>query len=105
VRKFDIFISFFIKIQSLKCNNMLTIRVLGSGCPTCNELERMCINILAEENIDADFRKINDLKEIAEYGVLQTPALIINGKVYLKGKLPVKSTLVHWIKQNVAEQV
>jgi len=84
---------------------MLTIRVLGSGCPTCNELEKMCINVLVEENIDADFRKNTDLKEIAEYGVMQTPALIINGKVYLKGKLPVKSTLVYWIKQNIPEQV
>jgi small redox-active disulfide protein 2 len=84
---------------------MLTIRVLGSGCPTCNELERMCINVLAEENIDADFQKVTDLKKIAEYGIMQTPALIINGKVFSQGKLPVKSTLVHWIKQNIHEQV
>jgi small redox-active disulfide protein 2 len=84
---------------------MLTIRVLGSGCPTCNELERMCINALAEENIDADFQKVTDLKKIAEYGIMQTPALIINGKVFSQGKLPVKSTLVHWIKQNIHEQV
>ena len=83
---------------------MLIIRVLGSGCPTCNELEKMCINALAEENIDADFRKITDLKNIAEYGVMQTPALIINGKVFSQGKLPTKSTLIHWIKQNVPEQ-
>jgi small redox-active disulfide protein 2 len=84
---------------------MLTIRVLGSGCPTCNELEKMCINTLAEENIDADFQKVTDLKKFAEYGVMRTPALVINGKVYSQGKLPVKSTLVHWIKQNISEQV
>lgn len=84
---------------------MLKIRVLGSGCPTCNELEKMCINVLAEENINADFRKITDLKEIAEYGVMQTPALIINDKVFSQGKLPTKSTLIHWIKQDVPDQV
>jgi small redox-active disulfide protein 2 len=84
---------------------MLTIRVLGSGCPTCNELEKMCINVLAEENIDADFQKITELKKIAEFGVMQTPALIINGKIYLQGKLPVKSTLTNWIRQNVTEKV
>ncbi len=84
---------------------MLTIRVLGSGCPTCNELERMVINILAEENIDADYQKITDIKKFAEYGVMQTPALIINGKIISKGKLPAKTTLAHWIKQYVSEQV
>jgi small redox-active disulfide protein 2 len=84
---------------------MLTIRVLGSGCPTCNELEKMCINFLAEENIDADFRKITDMKIFAEYGIMQTPALVINDKVYCKGKLPTKTTLDHWIRQNIQEQV
>jgi small redox-active disulfide protein 2 len=82
---------------------MLTIRVFGSGCPTCNELEKMCLNFLAEENIDADIQKITDIKKIAEQGVIQTPALMINGKIYCKGKLPVKSTLAHWIRQNIQE--
>jgi small redox-active disulfide protein 2 len=84
---------------------MLTIRVLGMGCPRCNELERMTINFLAEENIDADFLKITDIKQFAEFGVMQTPALIINGKVFCKGKLPTKTTLAHWIRQNIQEQV
>ncbi len=65
----------------------------------------MCINFLAEENIDADFQKITDMKKFAEFGVMQTPALVINGKVYCKGKLPTKTTLAHWIKQNINEQV
>jgi len=46
---------------------MLTIRVPGTGCPSCNELEKMCINILAENNIDADFQKINDINKITDY--------------------------------------
>jgi small redox-active disulfide protein 2 len=79
---------------------MLTIRVLGMGCPSCNELEKMVINFLAEENIDADFQKITDMKQFASYGVMQTPALVINGKVYCKGKLPTKTTLAHWIRQS-----
>ncbi len=78
---------------------MLTIRVLGMGCPSCNELDKMVINYLAEENIDADYQKITDMKQFAAFGVIQTPALVINGKVYCKGKLPTKTTLAHWIKQ------
>lgn len=80
---------------------MITIRLLGGGCPACNELERMTINILAEENIDADFQKITDVRKFAEYGVMQTPALVINSRVYCSGKLPTKFTLTNWIKQNL----
>ncbi|MBM4158322.1 MAG: thioredoxin family protein [Ignavibacteria bacterium] len=83
---------------------MLTIRVLGTGCPSCNELEKMCINILAENNIDADFQKITDINKITEYGVLRTPALIINGKIYTSGKIPTKSALRHWIYDNINKQ-
>jgi small redox-active disulfide protein 2 len=84
---------------------MLTIKVIGPGCPRCNELEKMCMNILTEENIDADLQKITDIKMIAQLGIIQTPALIINDKVYCSGKLPVKATLLHWIKQNILQQV
>ena len=83
---------------------MLTIRVLGPGCPRCEELEKMCINYLAVENIDADLQKITDIKKIAEYGIMQTPALVINSKVYCSGKLPNKSTLAHWINENTHVQ-
>jgi len=55
---------------------MVTIRVLGAGCARCNELEKMCFNVLAEHNIDADMQKISDVKKIAEYGVVSTPALM-----------------------------
>jgi len=79
---------------------MVTIRVLGAGCPGCNELKKMCFNVLAEYDIDADMQKISDIKKIAEFGVISTPALIINGKVYCTGKIPTKLTLLHWIQEN-----
>ena len=79
---------------------MVTIRVLGLGCARCNELEKICFNVLAENNIDADIQKISDMKTIAGYGVMSTPGLVINGKVYCSGKLPTKSTLLHWIMDN-----
>lgn len=79
---------------------MLTIRVLGTGCPRCEELYKMCLNILAEKNIDADLQKITDLNSISDYGVFHTPALVINGDVMVSGKLPTKSTLTNWIRMN-----
>jgi small redox-active disulfide protein 2 len=79
---------------------MITIRVLGSGCPNCNELEKMCFNIAAECNLDADIQKITDIKKIAEMGIIHTPALVINEKVYCSGKLPTHHTLKNWILMN-----
>ncbi len=79
---------------------MITIKVLGMGCPRCNELERNCFNIAAELNFDADIQKITDMKTIAESGIIHTPALIINDKVYCQGKLPTLNTLKNWFLMN-----
>jgi small redox-active disulfide protein 2 len=81
---------------------MLTIRVYGPGCDRCRELEKMCFNVCAENDIDADIQKISDTAKIASLGIMATPALIINEKLYVSGKLPTKNTLAHWIKENIA---
>jgi small redox-active disulfide protein 2 len=78
---------------------MVEIKVLGTGCARCNELEKMCFNVAAENNIDADIKKISDLKEIMSFGIMQTPGLVINGKVKLSGKLPTASSLLHWMQE------
>ncbi len=79
---------------------MLEIKVLGTGCARCKELERMCFDVAAENNITADIQKVTDLKDIMSYGIMQTPGLVMNGKVLLSGKLPTKSTLLNWMKEN-----
>jgi small redox-active disulfide protein 2 len=84
---------------------MITIKVIGPGCERCKELERMCFNVCAENDFDADIQKISDMTEIAALGIIATPALIINDKIYVSGKLPTKHTLVNWIRQNITEQV
>lgn len=78
---------------------MVEIKVLGTGCARCNELEKMCYNVAAENNIDADIKKVTDLKEIMSYGIMQTPGLVINGKVKISGKLPTSSTLLNWMQE------
>jgi len=61
----------------------------------------MCYNALQELQIDASVEKVTDLKEIMKTGILSTPGLEINGKMISSGKLPTKSTLVHWIQDNI----
>lgn len=82
---------------------MITIKVLGTGCAKCKELERMCLNVAEENNINADIQKITDLKEIMSYGIMQTPGLIINEVVKLSGKLPTVTTLLHWMQEDKKE--
>lgn len=83
---------------------MLTIKVLGSGCTNCKNLERMCNEAISENNIEAQIEKITNYKDIMSYGIMSTPGLVINGKVVLSGKLPTKSTLVHWLMNALAEE-
>ncbi|MGE5430112.1 MAG: thioredoxin family protein [Syntrophomonadaceae bacterium] len=81
---------------------MLNIKVLGPGCANCLALEKLCREVLSENGIEAEIQKITGFKDIAGFGIMVTPGLIINGKVVLSGKLPTKSTLTHWIMNALA---
>jgi CBS domain containing-hemolysin-like protein len=61
--------------------NGLIIAVLGTGCARCSQLESDVRDLLSEMKITADLRHITDLKEIARYGVMGAPALVVNNKV------------------------
>ena len=80
---------------------MNVIKVYGSGCANCKRLEAMCAEIIQENNLDASIEKVTDLQEIMKTGILSTPGLEINGKMISSGKLPTKSTLIHWIQDNI----
>ena len=63
------------------------IAVLGSGCPKCVELENRVLAVLKELNINKPVKHITDMADIASFGVMSTPALVIDGKVVASGKL------------------
>ncbi|HSN50739.1 MAG TPA: thioredoxin family protein [Bacteroidales bacterium] len=66
----------------------MDIKVLGPGCTKCKTLEKSVLNALAELDLAADVEKIDDIQKIIAYGVMSTPALVINGKVVLRGSVP-----------------
>jgi small redox-active disulfide protein 2 len=82
---------------------MNIIKVYGSGCSNCMKLESMCNEVIREMALDAKVEKVSDLQEIMKKGIMSTPGLEINGKMVSSGKLPTKSTLVHWIMNALAE--
>jgi len=77
----------------------LEIKILGPGCIQCDSLESEFKEVMTDMNIAADIEHITDIKEIGKYGVMGTPALIINGEVKCVGSVPAKSKLVAWLKE------
>ena len=76
---------------------MLEIKILGSGCTNCKNLEKLCREVVTENKLEANIEKVTDIKEIVSYGILSTPGLVENGKILSSGKLPTKNTLQHWL--------
>ena len=75
----------------------LEIKVLGPGCPRCEKLVQDLMAMMAELNIAADLEHVRDPIEIANYGVMGSPGLIINGEVKAVGSVPPKNKLKEWL--------
>ena len=71
----------------------MEIQVLGSGCAKCKTLEKVTREAVAELSLEATVEKVEDIQKIIEYGVMITPALVIDGTVVLKGRIPKMSEL------------
>lgn len=72
----------------------IEVKVLGSGCAKCNELESATKEALIELGIDTNIEHVTDFAEIAAYGVMTTPALVVDGKVVSYGKVLKKDEVV-----------
>ena len=66
----------------------MKIEILGVGCAKCHKLEEMVRDIASKEGVNADISKVEDFKQIMNYGVMTTPALVVDGKVKAAGKIP-----------------
>ena len=66
----------------------MQIKVLGTGCKKCNELEQATREAVAALGINANIKKEEDIMKIMEYGVNRTPALVVDGRVVICGRVP-----------------
>jgi len=67
---------------------MKSVKILGSGCTTCNQLADAVKAVITQENIEAVVEKVEDIQQIMAYHVLSTPALVVDEKVVCKGRIP-----------------
>ena len=66
----------------------MDIKILGTGCPKCKSLEKLTRDVVEQNGIEATISKVEDIMDIMNYGVMSTPALVVNGKVEIKGRVP-----------------
>jgi small redox-active disulfide protein 2 len=68
--------------------NMLTIKILGSGCANCKRLEQITRKVVEDMELDAEVIKVTDYNDILKYNIISTPGLVINEKVVSSGRIP-----------------
>ena len=77
----------------------LDVKVLGMGCTKCDSLEKMVREIMISNELEGAIEHLRDPGEIASYGMLQIPALVVNGQVKSAGKVPMESQVLLWLQQ------
>ncbi|HSR12963.1 MAG TPA: thioredoxin family protein [Thermodesulfobacteriota bacterium] len=76
----------------------MKIEVLGMGCSSCNRLYRNVLEAVKSSRREVQLEKVEDIKRIVSYGVLSTPALVIDGVVKTAGKIPSAQEILSWIR-------
>jgi len=76
----------------------MKIEILGTGCPKCKQLEANARKAAAEKNVKAEIVKVIQIDKIIEYGVMSTPAIVVDGKVKASGRIPEVEEIKKWLK-------
>ena len=75
----------------------MEIKILGPGCPRCEQVNKLVMEAVKEAGVEADVEKVTDTMQIASYGVMGTPAIVVDGKVKSVGKTPTKDEIKEWL--------
>lgn len=76
---------------------MITIKILGSGCPNCQKLAAISQKAAAQMGIEAELIKVTDYSEIMKYPILSTPGLVINEKLVSSGRIPSEAEITSFL--------
>ena len=74
------------------------IEILGTGCAKCEKLEANAKIAVELSGADATVTKVTDISQIVDYGVMVTPALVVDGQVKVAGKIPTPEAIAEWLK-------
>ena len=79
----------------------MKIEILGTSCPKCKKLSELTEEAVNELGVSAEIIKVTDINKIIDYGVMVTPALVIDGNVMVAGKIPEKEGSKRWIEEEL----
>lgn len=82
---------------------MLKIQVLGSGCANCHKVEALAKQAVSQLGLEAQVEMVTDVREIMRYGVMNTPGLVIDGRVVSTGRIPALSQITTMITTALAQ--
>lgn len=82
----------------------MEIKILGTGCAKCHQLEQTVKEVVSEMGIDAEIYYVKNIASIMEYPILTTPGLVINEKVVSSGKVPGKAEIISFITTALAKE-
>ena len=77
------------------------VKILGTGCPKCIALFNLVNTVITENKINASISKVEDIMEIMTYDVMITPALVIDNKVLVKGRIPSKTEVLELLQDKI----
>jgi small redox-active disulfide protein 2 len=82
----------------------MNIKILGSGCARCHQLEKTAREVVKELGIDATIEEVKDINRIVDYAVLTTPGLVINEQVVCAGRVPAKAEVAQLITNALTKE-
>lgn len=83
---------------------MLTVKILGSGCANCKKLEAVAREAATAAQLEAEFVKVTDMRQIMAYDLLSTPGLVVNEKLVSSGRIPTVAEVQKWLTALAARQ-
>jgi small redox-active disulfide protein 2 len=75
----------------------MKIEILGMGCPKCKKLYENTQTAVKESGVQAEIAKVEDIQKIMDYGLMITPAIVIDGEVKAAGRIPAPDEIKKWI--------
>jgi small redox-active disulfide protein 2 len=82
----------------------MIIKILGTGCARCKQLEKTAREVVRELSIDATIEEVKDIKKIMEYPILTAPGLVIDEKLVCSGRVPTKAEVTTFITTALAKE-